>query len=298
MTSTATGVVVGVDGSDDSHHAVQWAAADAARRRVPLQILHACGGPQLRYPPPGLALPVAAGTGAGVHAERLLADAAVRALDVSAELTVTTELVAGRPVPALLTASQDAAAVVVGGRGRGGFTGLLVGSTGAQLADHAACPVVVVRPRTGPAGPNESRVVVGVDGSPSAQRALGFAVEQATLRRCGLTAVHAYQVPVPLEADGIAPDRYERDNLRDAARRQLAEAIAGMGDPSPHVEIRRDVVEGGTARVLTRAGAGAELLVVGARGRGGFAGLRLGSVSRAVLHHAPCPVAVVRAHPG
>lgn len=294
---STTGVVVGVDGSDDSLRAVQWAATDAARRQAPLHVLHACGGPQVCYPPPGLALPVASNAEPGAHAERLVADAVVQARDVTADLTVTTELVDGRPVPALLAASQHAVAVVVGGRGRGGFTGLLVGSVGGQLADHAACPVVVVRPRTGPAGPNSGRVVVGVNGSPSAQRAVRFAFEQAALRRCELTAVHAYHLPVALEPGGIMPDRYEQAGVRDAERRLLSEALAGTGERYPHVEIHCDVVAGGAARVLVEAGAGADLLVVGARGHGGFAGLLLGSASRAVLHHAPCPVAVVRAQP-
>lgn len=293
-TPVTAGLVVGVDGSPDSLRAVQWAAADAGRRHVPLHLLHACGGPELRHPPAGLALPVSSWAEPGEHSARLLADAVVAARDVAVELDVTCETVDGRAVPALLAASRHAAAVVVGSRGHGGFAGLLAGSTAVQVAAHAACPAVVVRPRTGATGPNGGRVVVGVDGSPSAQYAVRFAFEQAAFRGQGLTAVHAYQLPVALEADGILPDRYEQEAVRDAERRVLSEALSGMSERYPDVEARRDLVVGRAAGAVVAACAGAELLVVGARGHGGFPELRLGSVSRAALHHAPCPVAVVR----
>lgn len=288
------GLVVGVDGSPDSFRAVQWAAADAGRRRVPLHLLHACGGPELSYPQAGFALPVSSWAEPGAHAARLLAEAVVTARDVAVDLTITSETAEGRPAPALLAASQHAAIVVVGSRGHGGFAGLLAGSTADQLAGHAECTAVVVRPRTGPAGPNTGRVLLGVDGSPSAEAAVRFAFEQASFRGAGLTAVHAYQMPVALEAGGILPDRYGQEAVRDAEQRVLSEALSGTSERYPDVETCRDLVVGRAAGALVASCAGAELLVVGARGHGGFPGLRMGSVSRAVLHHAPCPVAIVR----
>ncbi|MEV8516101.1 universal stress protein [Dactylosporangium sp. NPDC051484] len=290
MNAPATAVVVGVDGSRDAVRALQWAAADAARRHLPLHLLHACGEPGHAGPDPG-------SRAAETSPAHLLAEAVVQARDIGLELRITTESVARRLGPALVAASRHAAEVVVGSRGTGGFTELLTGSTAVQLVTHAACPAVVVRPREGD-GPNAGRVVVGVDGSGHAQDAVRFAFEQAAFRRAGLTALHAYLVPVALEPAGIVAGRHRPDGMRDAERRVLSESIAGCRETYPEVDVRTGIAAGRAAGVLVRASAGAQLLVVGARGRGGFAGLLLGSVGQATVHRAPCPVAVVRPHPG
>ncbi|WP_433618699.1 universal stress protein [Dactylosporangium sp. CA-139114] len=277
----AAAVVVGVDGSHDGVRALQWAAADAARRHRPLHLVQACERQD--------AVPAA---------ERIISRAVVDARDVAADLRITTEIVAERPVPALLNAARHASLVVVGSRGFGGFAALLVGSTGLQLAAHAECPVVVVR-RPGDAdGPEAGRVVVGVDGSHDAGHALGFAFEQAAFRGAGLTAVHAYWFSSAAEAGGIAAVVYDEDEVREEQRRMAAESLAGWRERYPEADVRLNIVRGPAGGVLTDASGGAELLVVGARGHGGFPGLRLGSVSQAVLHHARCPVAVVRSPHG
>ena len=171
--------------------------------------------------------------------------------------------------------------IVVGSRGLGGFSGLLLGSVGVQLAAHAGCPVVVVR-RDGRAdGPEAGRVVVGVDGSHDADRAMRFAFEQASFRGVGLTAVHTYIWPDSTGPGDMLPLVYDEDDLRDDERRLLAESVAGWTDKFPDVDVRRSVVRGTAAGVLTHLSHGAELLVVGSRGRGGFTGLLLGSVSQA-----------------
>ncbi|MGI5240131.1 universal stress protein [Dactylosporangium sp. CA-139066] len=290
----AAAVVVGVDGSHDGVHALQWAAADAARRHHPLHLVHACESLQHLYPPVGLALPVAYQEDARQIAERTVALAVVHARDVAADLRITTEIVVDRPVPALLNASRHASLVVVGNRGFGGFAALLVGSTGVQLAAHAECPVVIVRRHGRAAGPEAGRVVVGVDGSHDAEHALQFAFEQAAFRGAGLTAVHGYWLPAAAEAGGITAVVYDGDEVREEQRRVASESLAGWREKYPEVDVRLNIVHGSAAGVLTDAAAGAELLVVGARGHGGFPGLHLGSVSQAVLHHASCPVAVVR----
>jgi nucleotide-binding universal stress UspA family protein len=290
----ATSVVVGVDGSLDSIRAVQWAAADAARRHRPLHLVHAFNWPKLAYPPPGLALPVAYDAETREAAAQMLADAAVQARDIAPDLHITTETALQTSVPALLGASQHAAEVVVGCRGLGGFAALVVGSTGVQLAAHATCPVVIVRHHDAPNGPDAGRVVVGVDGSRNADDALGFAFEQAAFRNTGLTAVHAYRWPATGDPGDLLPLIYDQDDLREGEGRLLAESLAGWREKYPDIDVRLNTVAGRAGAVLTEASAGAQLLVVGARGHGGFTGLLLGSVSQAVIHHAACPVAVVR----
>ncbi len=289
----ATAVVVGVDGSTDSMRAVRWAAADAARRHRPLHLLHAHNWPEFMYPPLGMALPVAYETDTQETAARVLADAAVQARDVRDDLHITTESTTRLCLPALLAASRRAALVVVGSRGLGGFTALLVGSTGAELAAHAACPVVIVREAT-TGGPNAGRVVVGVDGSHDAALALAVAFEQAAFRATGLTAVNACQWQVAGQRDGVATPIYGEEDAIAGARRALAESVAGWREKYPQVDVRLDVVTGRAGGVLVDAARGAELLVVGARGHGGFAGLLLGSAGQAAVHHAPCPVVIAR----
>ncbi|GAA3453444.1 universal stress protein [Dactylosporangium matsuzakiense] len=287
-------VVVGVDGSPGSTLAVRWAAEDAALRQRDLYLVHAFEWPNLAYAPP-LDLPLVYRSEIREAAELMLDDAAAQARSVAPALRIRTATATEPAVPALAALSRHAAEVVVGGRGRGGFTDLLVGATGAQLAAHAVGPVVIVRYRGPAAGANTNRVVVGVDGSPLADSTLAFAFEQAALRNVGLTALHAYRWPATGDPGDLRPLLYDRDELRDGALLLLAEAIAGWREKYPDVDVCLDAVEGRPGAVLARESAGAQLLVVGARGHGGFTALLLGSVSQAAIHHAPCPVAVV--HP-
>jgi nucleotide-binding universal stress UspA family protein len=136
------------------------------------------------------------------------------------------------------------------------------------------------------------RIVVGVDGSDGAAAALRWAVEEAELRQAALDAVTAWHIPYAAgsPAIGLVIDPEEE---RAYAAEQLEEVIGTLGAP-PRVQVNRVVVEGGAARALIEAASGADLLVVGSRGRGGFKGLLLGSVSQQCIHHAPCPVVVVR----
>jgi acyl-CoA dehydrogenase family member 9 len=294
-TSPAAPVVVGVDGSPKSLRALDWAAREAAARQSPLRILHAFLWPLMRVPlgPSELGPPDG---GLRNAAEQILSTAADRARRAAPALDVTTDLPVCAPAAALIEASHDAALVVVGHRGLGGFTGLLVGSVGVQTAAHAACPVIVVRDseseplEPGPAG----QVVVGVDGSEHSMLAMDFAFSHAALHGLGVVAIHANQSPA-LASDPRIVSRL--DGTRAGSALLLNEALAGYSDKYPDVAVQLEVVQGSAAEALVAESAGAALTVVGSRGRGGFTGLLLGSTSQSVLQHATGPVAIVRGHP-
>ncbi|MEO3748361.1 universal stress protein [Plantactinospora sp. B5E13] len=298
MTSTSPpGVVVGVDGSAESLRALDWAAEEARLRGRPLRVVHAFIWPMLHVPlgPAPMAPPDA---GLRQQAERILDGAADRARRVAPGLAVSTELPEGAPAPALIEASHGAELVVVGSRGLGGFAGLLLGSVGVQVTAHAAGPVVVVR---GEAHESSAAVVVpgevlvGVDGSELSALAVGFAFEYAHRHALGVAAVHVARPGRPGGGNGRAASGPAGGDPAASEARLLTDALAGWGEKYPNVLTRSATVSGRPAEVLVQQAAGAELVVVGARGRGGFAGLLLGSVSQAVLQHAPTPVAVVRA---
>jgi nucleotide-binding universal stress UspA family protein len=232
-----------------------------------------------------------AGGGLSNAADALLADAAEQARAAHPGLEVTSDLVVAAPAPVLVGLSREAALVVVGCRGLGSFAGMLLGSVGTQVSAHARCPVVVVRGETADAA-DRGQVVVGVDGSACAQVALGFAFEEAALRGSGLTVLHAWTPPAMPGRDRRVRDT-EASAIESVGERLLAVALAEWEGKYPGVTVRRQVVHTTPAKALVATSAGAELVVVGSRGRGGFAGLRLGSTSQTVLHHAACPVAVV-----
>ncbi|WP_193311366.1 universal stress protein [Georgenia satyanarayanai] len=276
-------VIVGVDGSALADAAVLWAAAEAERRGTSLHVvhafvhLHAVGGYVAVL---DTADPLEIG---GEVCER----AARTAREAFPALTVTTEVRVGRAAPELIKASREATTLVLGARGHGRVTGLIVGSVSQQVAMHAQCPVVVVR-----GGAERGRVVVGVDGSPAAAGALRFAVEHAAATGAPVRAVRAEYVELPMGAPpgdwySDLVDRSER--ATEAARRAVEEVAADH----PAVDIELQVVRRHPEAALVEAADGASLLVVAKRGLGGFAGLMLGSVSQSVLSRAKVTVAVV-----
>ena len=285
-------VVVGTDGSASSLDAVAAAAQEAAWRNARLRVVHAFGWPEAHFPLGRT--PLASGE-RDMHAlaDPLLARAVERARTAAPEVTVSQQVITGDALQVLVDQSRDADLVVVGSRGTGAFTGLLLGSTSVGLAAHARCPVLVLRKGTAPSGP----VLVGVDGSPAARDAVAFAFEEAALRQAPLLALHAWttwNVPVPARPPSPeAPYAYEPGMLAADEERLLSEALAGCAERYPDVTVEDRSVRAATRETLVAASRNAQLLVVGARGRGGFTGLLLGSVSQAVLHHSLCPVAVV-----
>ncbi|MFG1969067.1 universal stress protein [Nonomuraea fuscirosea] len=267
-------IVVGVDGSVPAAAAVEWAAADAERRGLDLRLVHVC-----EQWPHSEGAEYCAGT---------LEAAADRARGLAGGVKVTTDLRAGNVIDELIGASATADSLVLGSRGLGGFTGMVLGSVSAAVAGHAAGAVVVVRAPQAEHG----RVVVGYDGSGHARAAMEYAIEQARSRRAELHVVTAWQLPAlspyAVAYSGLI-DRIMKEEPR--AARELVEA---WRTNNPDLIITGEQPCEHPVAALIRAAGTADLVVVGSRGRGGFASALLGSVSHAVLHHATCPVAVVR----
>ncbi|MGH3390849.1 MAG: universal stress protein [Actinomadura sp.] len=281
-------IVVGADGSEHSLRAVEWAAEEAARRAAPLRIVYAIA-PWLfddRVDERVAAVRHWLRDSGQEVIDRAVERARARVPDVA----VSAELVPGGPARALIAAAREAAMVVIGGHGAGGLTGVLLGSVALQVASHAPCAAVVVRSLE----PEVHReVVVGVDGSPTCTGAIGFAFEEAALRMARLRAVLAWTHPASAGPGDMQPLVYDVEVVGGDEERLLVECLAGWREKFPDVEVVHDVIQARPTRALAGASAGADLLVVGTRGRGGFAGLVLGSVSHAMLHRAHCPVAVV-----
>lgn len=289
MRSAHEPIVVGVDGSEAALDAVRWAAVESRRRHTGVRLVDAVGP----MPPPRPGNPR---VGALCYREALRDEAgdAVAVAAAAAEQSapgaeVATEVLAGEPVPSLVGESGHAQLVVLGDPGVGGFAASLGDSVAVELAAHAQCPVVVVRgAASGGLVPMEGPVVVGVDGSLEGAAALAFAFEAASARRVPLVAVHAWQDTV---ADRMSPPPGGQAAFQEE---NLAEWLAAWGAKFPDVAVQRVVARDRPARALLERSAGAQLVVVGSRGRGALAGLVLGSVSQALLHHSACPVAVVR----
>ncbi|MEU5266593.1 universal stress protein [Amycolatopsis sp. NPDC021455] len=287
-------VVAGIDGSASAVRAAVWAGAEAVRRGRPLRLVQV-------YALPQVSAPVAFGThdqvraGLAERAGEWLADAKAAVLAEHPGLAVTTAAREWSPVTALVQESQHADLVVLGSRGLGGFTGLLVGSTAVAVAAHAHCPIVVVRGRSPhDPPPGTGPVLVGADGSADSDAAIAFACEEARLRGTSLIAVHTWS---DVLADGmLRPHPLQEDPVEIAAaeRAKLAEQVVGWQRKYPDLAIEFEVVRGRPVRTLLERGEDAQLIVVGCRGRGGFTGMLLGSTSQALIAHSPCPVAVVR----
>ncbi|MDQ7910409.1 universal stress protein [Phytohabitans sp. ZYX-F-186] len=282
-------VVVGVDGSAASTAAVALAVRTAVERDRPLRVVHGFVWPLLRVPlgPSPYGPPEG---GLRNDAEQIVRDALACAEGCDPRVRASGEVVTGGVAAVLVGESRHAYALVLGARGLGGFTGLLVGSVGVQVAAHAACPVLVARGAPRENGP----VVVGVDGSPNSNRAVAFAAQEAVLRKTDLRAVHVWSGPSSTGPGDMLPLVYDPEQVAEEESRLLFEATAGLTERYPDLLVGHRVVHGRAARAMVAQSQGAQLVVVGARGRGGFAGLLLGSVSQALLHHADCPVAVVR----
>ncbi|NES30504.1 universal stress protein [Micromonospora terminaliae] len=284
-------VVVGVDGSSTSLTAAEHAARAAVARSRPLHVVHGYLHP-LGY---GVPLnPYDLGVPAPTEESRkMLEQVAAELVDRHPGLRVEVRQVAGGPGVTLIEESRRAELVVVGSRGVGGFTGLLLGSVSNQVAQHAHCPVLVVRPAEQPI-PVRGPVLAGVDGSEPAGNAVRLAADEAVRRDADLVLVH---VRTP-ERGAVAPDAAAEATA--AAQAESAELLAGAAarirTDHPVLNVVERPLRGESPeQALIEASGEAALVVVGSRGRGGFAGLLLGSVSQALVQHAHCPVLV--AHP-
>ena len=280
-------VVVGVDGSEESLLAAEWAAMEAKRHGLPLRIVSAPAlVPRMR------ACQVSPTTVASMlrgASARALDTAVTRAEDVAPGLEITTDVLSGPPALAVAGSGPDAAMLVVGARGAGGFAAMILGSVSRYAAGRAACPVIVVRQASMAV---HQEIAVGIRDPQATSEALLFAFEEAAARHADLVAVHAWNwfpaaLRAPVDQDTLdAP--FHADQTSDVAARSLSAALDQWRDKYPDVRVRHDVIRGHPARILANYSTRADLVVIGRHGGPG-----VGSIQHALLDHAHGPVAVV-----
>ncbi|MFG2561846.1 universal stress protein [Streptomyces sp. NPDC048496] len=282
-------LVVGVDGSEPSLRAVDWAADEAALRGLPLRLVYASLWE--RYEGAALAQDLGKPS-EQVMAEDVVATAERRARRRRPDVKVSTDVLPEEPEYALVRESRTASAVILGTRGRSGMAEALLGSVSLTVAGHAHCPVIVLRgSHDNQAKPGmRGRVVVGVGEEPEHSAAVRFALDEARLRGAPLEAVCAWRRPAHESTDhpllAGEPARLHKERAVEAL-------AAALRDVPADADVHRRTVEGHARTALVDASHDADLLVVGAKRRDGHFGLQLGRVAHAVLHHAACPVAVV-----
>jgi nucleotide-binding universal stress UspA family protein len=270
-------IIVGVADGTLDRIVLGWAAEEAMARRAKLVVCHVRQRSHLDgREPVGPAALVAA-------------DAAAMARNWFPDLAVTTALGDDRVASTLIRASVDARMLVVGAHADAGDAGRRLGSVADQVATNAHCPVAVIR---APSAPDSVDVVAGVDGSSHSELTLRVAAAEA--RRFGgrLIVVHAYRLPAPAE---YGPNAGVDEPHYRAAAEQLVEQMLGyLGPDRDNLKTETRTVHDSASAALLDTAATAAVLVVGARGRGGFERLRIGTVSQHLLRHAPCPVVIAR----
>jgi len=284
-------IVVGVDGSAGARAAAHYAAAIAVRRHATLTLVHVFETAFHGYGPVGLA-------GSYASADEYLRESAERLLEETVNdiesshpgVKFDPHLQSGGVAAQLIDESEEAQLTVVGSRGMDGFASLMLGSVSAQVATYGHGPIIVTRPAAAPDGP----ILVGYDGSEAANAALQFGVQEALSRKVPLVVANIYwEQPwgwhqQPATDPVITASHRAEQMINDALELPIEE----------HPELQysiRTIHSLNPAHSLVEESAHAGLTVVGSRGRGGFAGLLLGSVGRTLIHHAAGPVAVI--HP-
>lgn len=276
MFSTRDGIVAGYDGSPGGEQALRWACQEAQIRDCPLTVC-------LAWAPQFLAMldEPAVYDLARQRGEEILASGVRYAETMLGQGRVSSQLARGSAVRELCERSETAEMTVLGTRGHGGVAGLDLGSVAGQVAGHAHGPVVIVREgRLRNQSPRP--VVLGADGSAASEAAMRFAFREAASRRIPLLAVCALA-----DAPGIL-------GAGQAVEEDFTRSLSAYEKEFPEVTVMRQVSARSPRAELLDGAIGAPVLVVGPRGRGGLRGMSLGSVAHAVLHHAPCPVAIVR----
>jgi nucleotide-binding universal stress UspA family protein len=285
------GILVGVDGSPASKYAVDWAAREAAMRNVRLTLVHAVRPIGITLPP--VPAPTAYARWQVEQGQKNLDDAVEIARQVTPDggpEQIETDLLFSPVIPTLVDLSKDAQMVVVGSRGLGPFARSLLGSVSSSLIRHAHCPVAVIHDED-PLMPHpaEAPVLVGIDGSPISELATAIAFQEASWRGVDLVALHVWSDVQVNDFPSI-----DWPAMKPAAEEILAERVAGWQERYPDVTVRRVVECDHPTYHLIKQSESAQLVVVGSHGRGGFAGMLLGSVSAAVAHSARMPVIVAR----
>ena len=283
-------IVAGTDGSEESLRAVDWAVREAALRSSPLRIVSAAS---LLPRMVSRAGPTNYDTVTDVllkDRDRALAAAAERAAKMAPGVLIDTDQLSGQPAQAITESGAGAMMLVLGSRGVGAFTAMVLGSISRYAASHASCPVVVVRDET---AATHRQVGIGIGDLDHCADSLTFAFEEASLRRASLLAIHAWRTPqgdISRAGDtftGEDPHAFEAE-----AARHLEGLLNEWREKYPDVPVSQDVVHGHPGRALVGLSARADLVVIGRHaqhpGRQGP-----GSVRHAVLNHAHGPVAVV-----
>jgi nucleotide-binding universal stress UspA family protein len=289
-------ILIGIDGSAAADRALAWALDEAQRRGAGVHLLSA------------YTLPIVVGgvmggyVGPAMTSEEIvqLRDANQALLDSRAAyattshptVTVTSEVTQGAPAPALLERAESSALIVLGGEGTGAFEALVLGSVSHTLAHRSPVPVVLV-PTTSSAGGPE-RVIVGTDGSAHSDAAIDFAAHEAALAQVELVIVHAWSYPYRRrDAESAATDEIG-SMMQAEADAILASATSRAHESEPSLgTVTTRLVEGGAVDVLLATAGSADLLVVGARGRGSIRSILLGSTSSSLIHHSQGPVAII-----
>jgi len=271
--------LVGYDGSTDADIAVEWATRAAEQAQEPLRVVV--------VEDVGLTDGPGEWTASYWLGVELQARSTLTALGIDQP---DVRRLRGRPVPVLLERATDASLLVLGSRGHGRVGEMLLGSVSQHLAGHASCPVAVARVAD---RPNQARIVVGMDGSGAAVRALDFACRRAAKTGEKVVAVRGWRVGnVPVDKRGNVPVSLSTDLLE--RERELSSWTSPVRASYPEVAIHEEVITVAAARAVVDASADASVVVVGSRGRNAVTGLLLGSTSHEVLHRAHCSVVVVR----
>ena len=289
-TKPTYGILVGIDGSPASDAAVAWASREAVIRRMPITLMHVVAPIVVGWPVGQLYADMPEWQRDNAqhvieHARKILSSG----LSEPEVPVVQTETVYSSAVPTLVEASKDAWMIVVGDQGMDALGRLLLGSLSTALIQHAHCPVAIIRSEDTAPDP-DAPVLVGIDGSAASEAATALAFDEASRRGVDLVALHVWSDVGVFPALGM--DWRDRESQ---GQEVLAERLAGWQEQYPDVHVRRLLFCDKPARWLLQESARAQLVVVGSRGRGGFPGMLLGSVSSAVAHSAKIPVIVVRA---
>ena len=289
MAPNTSGILVGVDGSEFSDTAVRWAVHEAAMRHEALTLMTVAErrGPRVTYDNETIQNSRRAQHSEG---DRILAAARQIVDEVLGDRRsgkVDTEFLFAHPLATLIDASKDMRLVVVGCRGISALDRLTLGSVSSGLVRHAHCPVAVIH-KQHPEPDVHAPILLGIDGSPASEFATAIAFDEASYRRAPLIAMHAW-------ADSFRSGAHLNWTIDEQKGGELlSERLAGWQENYPDVHVKPTVIREDASRWLVNHSDTAQLIVVGSHGRGGFAGMLLGSVSSTVVHAAEVPVIVAR----
>ncbi len=284
------GIAVSVDGSAESDAAVRWAAREALLREADVTLVHVVAPVVVTWPVGYLRASFAEWQEENAqHAIEQAQKIFAAEIGNGKMPVVKAQVLHDNVAPGLVAASRDAEMIVAGSRGLGAISGTLLGSISRTLLHHARCPVAIIHTNDADNVHHTAPVLVGIDGSPASEAATALAFDEASRRQVDLVALHAWSDVGFSPVLGMHWQEYENQG-----HELLAERLAGWQEQYPDVRIQRRIVCDRPARWLVEESEQAQLVVLGSRGRGGFAGMLLGSVSAAVAEAAKCPVLVAR----